>query len=90
MEGGANVVCEALACSVPVLSSRIPGSIGILGKDYPGYFPVEDTQALANLLERVETDKKFYNTLKTWCKKLKPLVSPVRERQSWKNLLREL
>ena len=39
MEGGANAVCEAIACSVPVISSRISGSIGLLGEDYPGYFP---------------------------------------------------
>lgn len=90
MEGGANVVSEAIAASVPVLSSRIPGSIGILGPDYPGYFPVEDTQALAALLERVEADAPFYNTLKEWCERLKSLVDPARERQSWKSLLREL
>ena len=90
MEGGANVVCEAIACSVPVISSRISGSIGILGEDYPAYFPVADTQALANLLARVETDKPFYNTLKSWCERLIPLVDAARERQSWESLLREL
>jgi len=90
MEGGANVICEAIACSVPVLSSRISGSIGLLGADYPGYFPFGDTQALANLLERAETDEFFYNTLKAWCERLKPLVDPARESQSWESLLREL
>ncbi|MCZ6677103.1 MAG: glycosyltransferase [Candidatus Poribacteria bacterium] len=90
MEGGANVISEALVCSVPIISSRISGSIGLLGEDYPGYFPVGDTQALAKLLERVETDVDFYNTLKTWCNRLKPLVDPARERQSWQDLLREL
>ena len=90
MEGGANVVGEALACSVPVISSRISGSIGLLGEGYPGYFPVGDTQALANLLARVETDPVFYSTIKTWCKRLKPLVDPAREHQSWENLLRDI
>ena len=32
LEGGANVVSEEIACSVPVISSRIPGSIGLLGE----------------------------------------------------------
>jgi len=50
LEGGANVVSEAIAASRPVLSSRIDGSIGLLGTDYPGYFPPGDTQALADLL----------------------------------------
>ena len=90
MEGGANVVCEAIACSVPVISSRISGSIGLLGEDYPGYFPVGDTQLLTNLLIRVETDTVFYDTLKTWCEGLKSIVDPDRERQSWKGLLQDL
>ena len=45
LEGGANVVSEAIASGVPVLSSYIAGSVGILGADYPGYFPVGDTDA---------------------------------------------
>ncbi|MGH2731361.1 MAG: selenoneine biosynthesis selenosugar synthase SenB [Actinomycetota bacterium] len=90
MEGGANVVSEALACSVPVLSSSIPGSHGLLGPDYPGYFPVEDAGALARLLERAERDASFHQTLREWCARLKPLVDPARERRSWAGLLREL
>jgi putative glycosyltransferase (TIGR04348 family) len=90
MEGGANVVSEALAASVPVLSSRIAGSVGLLGEDYPGYFPVGDTQALTQLLERAETDAAFYATLRDWCLRLRPLVDPARERQSWQDLLSEL
>lgn len=90
LEGGANVISEAIAASVPVLSSRIPGSIGILGPEYPGYFPVGDTQALASLLARAETDAAFYSTLRDWCERLTPLVDPARERQGWESLLREL
>ena len=90
MEGGANAVSEAIACSVPVISSCISGSIGLLGEDYPGYFPVGDTQALTDLLMRVEMDTTFYSILKTWCERLKPIVDPDRERQSWKCLLQDL
>jgi putative glycosyltransferase (TIGR04348 family) len=46
-EGGANVISEAVAAGVPVLASRIDGSVGLLGRDYPGYFPVGDTAARA-------------------------------------------
>jgi putative glycosyltransferase (TIGR04348 family) len=90
LEGGANVISEALAASVPILSSRIAGSVGLLGADYPGYFPVGDTAALARLLERAETDAGFYRELHDWCARLRPLVDPGRERQSWAELLREL
>jgi putative glycosyltransferase (TIGR04348 family) len=90
LEGGANAISEAVAASVPVVSSRIAGSIGLLGEDYPGYFPVGDTQALFLLLERAEMDINFYETLRSWCARLKPLIDPARERQSWKEMLREL
>ena len=38
MEGGASVIAEAVACGIPVLCSKIPGNIGMLGADYWGYF----------------------------------------------------
>ena len=81
---------KRIACSVPVISSRISGSIGLLGEDYPGYFPVGDTQALTDLLVRLEAESAFYDELKTWCERLKPIVDPNRERQSWKQLLQDL
>ena len=65
-EGGANVISEALALQVPIVASRIPGSIGLLGEAYPGYFPVQDTAALAQVLFQAETDTDFYNTLVEW------------------------
>ena len=89
-EGGANVVSEALAASTPVLASRIAGTVGLLGEDYVGYFPVGDEAALARLLGRAETDPDFYQTLCEWCSRLRPLVDPERERRSWADLLREL
>lgn len=90
IEGGANVLSEAIAASVPVLASRISGSIGILGDDYPGYFPVGDSQALAALLHRAETEATFLKTLRSRCLQLQPLFEPARERQSWQDLLDEL
>jgi putative glycosyltransferase (TIGR04348 family) len=90
LEGGANVISEAVVAGVPVISSHIAGSIGLLGEDYPGYFPVGDTQALANLLWRAETDTEFYNKLRDCCARLRPLFDPAREKQSWEDLLSEL
>ena len=67
LEGGANVISEAVTLGVPVVSSHIAGSIGLLGEDYPGYFPFGETQALADLLWRAETDQGFYNVLRNHC-----------------------
>jgi putative glycosyltransferase (TIGR04348 family) len=90
LEGGANAISEAIAAAVPVLASHIPGSVGLLGADYPGYFPVGDTPALAALLHRAETDPAYYRGLQAWCRRLRPLVRPARERDSWRRLLGEL
>src|SRR5207249_4823419 len=60
MEGGANVISEAVVEGVPVLASRIGGSVGLLGPRYPGYYPVGDTEALARLLTRAEADAAYY------------------------------
>jgi putative glycosyltransferase (TIGR04348 family) len=89
-EGGANVVSEAIAVETPVISSLIPGSVGILGKDYPGYFPVGDSAALREQLLRAESDNGFYRDLQERSARLHPLVSAARERESWHALLTEL
>jgi putative glycosyltransferase (TIGR04348 family) len=63
MEGGANVVIEALTNETPVLASRMSGNIGMLGSDYPGYFEVGDHQGLANLIKRCVEDRSFLDLL---------------------------
>jgi putative glycosyltransferase (TIGR04348 family) len=90
LEGGANVVSEAIAAGVPVLSSLIPGSIGLLGSNYPGYFPVGDTNALRLQMRKAETDSAFYADLQRRVRDLKPLAEPRRERKSWSALLAEV
>jgi putative glycosyltransferase (TIGR04348 family) len=90
VEGGANVVSEAIVNRVPVLASRIPGSVGILGEDYPGYFRVGDTEQLAQLLERAENDSAFLRLLRLRCARCLPLFQPDREKAAWKNLLNGL
>ena len=89
LEGGANVVTEAMAVDVPIISTRISGSIGLLGEDYPGYFEVGDTNGLSDLLHRAETDTRFYKTLQRRCQKLAWLADPAEERRRWRELLSE-
>ena len=79
MEGGANVVCEALRIGVPVLASRIPGNVGLLGASYAGYFPLEDERALALLIHRAAADRRFYLNLKAHMRKLRAMVAPRAE-----------
>ena len=90
MEGGANVVSEAITANVPVIASHISGNIGMLGKDYAGYYPVENQLALAKLLRRAETDTAFYRLLKQQCAARKPLITPQKELNSLKQLIAEV
>lgn len=89
MEGGANVVSEAIAAGVPVLASRISGNVGLLGSKYPAYFDVGDTLALARLLERCMLPA-YLRDLRRRVKALQPLVRPVREQRIIQMLVRRL
>ena len=89
MEGGANVIAEAIVAEVPVLASKISGSMGMLGEDYPGYFPVEDTNSLADLFLRAENDPLFLERLKQWIKPLAQRHEPEAEKSSLEKLLKE-
>lgn len=89
MEGGANVISEAVVAGVPVLASEIAGSVGLLGRGYPGYFPVRETAALASLLHRAETDAMFLAELRRHCAERAPLFDPAREREAWRDALRQ-
>ncbi len=75
---------------MPVVSSEISGSIGLLGRDYSGYFSFADSRGLAKLLYRAETDAAFYADLVARCRELRGLVDPARERESWARLLEEI
>ena len=89
-EGGANAISEALALGVPILATRIPGSLGLLGDDYPGTFEVGDTQGLADLMARAEGDAAFLQTLVKACRARAWVTDPAQELESWRELLKEL
>jgi putative glycosyltransferase (TIGR04348 family) len=89
-EGGANVISEAIVAGVPILASRMDGNVGLLGADYPGYFPVGDTQALAQLLRRIEDDRRFVAKLRSAITRRVPLFRPEREVAAWRRLLADL
>ena len=90
MEGGANVISEAIVASLPVISTRISGSIGLLGDDHPGYFEIGDTEGLASLMSHCETSPDFLRQLEERSRTLAPLFDPAREKDAWRDLLREL
>src|SRR5690554_2304167 len=87
MEGGANVVSEACRAGLPVVASDISGNIGLLGKDYGGYYPVGDTSALATVLTRAETDSAFLVQLREQVSQLAGKFTPEKEQESLEQAL---
>ena len=90
MEGGAHVVIEAVRSGTPVLASRIPGNLGLLGTDYRGCFAPGDASGLALLLQRARADAAMLQRLRAQCERRSPLFEPARERETLRRTLAEL
>jgi putative glycosyltransferase (TIGR04348 family) len=94
MEGGAHVVMEAVLSGTPVLASDIDGNVGMLGRDYGGYFPVGDAAALVDGLRQLRADLKGgaarLASLHAQCEARAALFAPEAERESLLGVLAEL
>ena len=90
IEGGANVISEAIVAGLPIIGSDIAGNVGLLGENYPGIYPLEDTDALRCLLERAECESGFLETLKRHCRERRFLFRPRAEFTAWKDLVAHL
>jgi len=90
MEGGANVISEAMRIGTPVLASRMSGNLGMLGRAYPGYFPLYDERALAGLIRRCMEQKSFHKRLKRAMAARRARFSPAAERKALRRVIEEL
>lgn len=99
MEGGAHAILEAVRSGTPVLASRVPGNVGMLGADYAGYFPQGDAAALAALLRRCLASLQvpaaggegaFLTQLHHQCEARAPLFAPAAEALNLHRLVQEL
>jgi putative glycosyltransferase (TIGR04348 family) len=90
MEGGANVVIEAVRSGTPVLASRIDGNVGLLGANYEGYFPLGDASALATLLQRLRDEPAMLIYLQRQCDERAWLFDPTRESATLHALIGEM
>ena len=86
--GGSSAIAEAVTCGIPVICSHIPGNVGMLGRDYPGYFRPEDTTHLSELLEVAEKHEDFLQALRQRIIALQPRFTPEAESASWSRLLK--
>ena len=99
MEGGAHVIMEAVCSGTPVLASRIPGNVGMLGAGYDGYFPHGDAKELAALLIRCRQSQQargdspstpLLMRLGAQCALRAPLFAPETERAALLRLVADL
>ncbi|HET9652605.1 MAG TPA: selenoneine biosynthesis selenosugar synthase SenB [Usitatibacter sp.] len=90
MEGGANVIVEAIMAGTPVIASRMSGNVGMLGRVYDGYFKVGDARALARLLEKAAEDRRFLRSLEQACRKRRALFRPQAEQAAVRRLVADL
>ena len=90
LEGGANVVIEAVRSQVPVLASRIDGNIGLLGRDYDGYFRLGDAAELSGLMRRLHDEPSFAEHLKVQCALREPRFAPTTEAAAVQRLLGDM
>jgi len=87
MEGGANVVSEACRAGLPILASDIAGNRGLLGPEYPGYFPPADDFRLADLMLMAERNSGYLEKLTEAVSLLACTFTPEKERRSLEQAL---
>ncbi|HRD90869.1 MAG TPA: selenoneine biosynthesis selenosugar synthase SenB [Accumulibacter sp.] len=94
IEGGAHVVMEAVCSGTPVIASAIDGNIGMLGKDYAGYFACGDAPALAELLVRCRASQGqadgLLARLAAQCRQRAAQFAPAAERSALRQLVADL
>ena len=88
MEGGAHVVMEAICRGTPVLASRIPGNVGLLGAGYGGYFELGDDAGLAALLEQARDEPAMLAALTAQGRARAPLFQPEHERATLRRIVK--
>jgi putative glycosyltransferase (TIGR04348 family) len=89
IEGGANVVIEALRSGTPVVASRIAGNLGLLGTDHGALFAPGDDAALAALILRARDDPDMLPALQRQAVLRAPLFAPEAEAASLRGLVAE-
>jgi len=90
MEGGANVICEAARIGTPVVASRISGNLGMLGRGYPGLYPLGDARALARRIARAADDAVYRSRLRAALRARRARFAPSAERAALGGVIDEV
>jgi putative glycosyltransferase (TIGR04348 family) len=90
MEGGAHAVMEAVRSGTPVLAARVSGNVGMLGRNFRGYFEPGDAAGLAALLQQLRDEPAMLPMLRAQCEQRSPLFEPAREQATLKSVIARL
>ena len=90
MEGGANVIAEAVTSGTAVIASRVSGNVGMLGRGYGGYFEPGDASGLARHLVHACMDRAWLARLERQGAERRALFSPAAEARALRALLARL
>lgn len=95
MEGGAHVIMEAVLSGTPVLASRVPGNVGMLGNGYAGYFAPGQVPELLALLRACRQAQQnphggLLQRLQAQCEARAPQFDPDAERRALLQALADL
>ena len=89
LDAGGQVIAEAAQSGTAVVASRIPGHLGLLGRDHAGYFDPGDDAALARLVERARDDRAFLAQLTRQTTARAALFDPADEQRRLVAVVRE-
>ena len=87
MEGGAQVILEAVQSGTAVLASRIAGNVGMLGAGHMGLFELGDDAALARLVARARDEPAWLAALRAETLARSPLFEPAEEQRRLNHLI---
>ncbi len=87
MEGGAQVILEAVQSSTAVVASRIAGNVGMLGAGHAGYFELGDDAGLAKLIARSRGEPAFLAMLRAQTVARSPWFEPAEEQRRLHQLI---
>jgi putative glycosyltransferase (TIGR04348 family) len=90
MEGGAQAVLEAIRSGTPVIVSDADGNLGLVGRNYPGVFPVGAVHAATELIARAAREPAFLRRLASACRARAWLFDPRVEQAAVRDLVRSL